>query len=127
MSRGELLGLLDAPAHPARNAPAATPDEADAHALPIQLVASRDEQALVEVHEEAHLVERAPPVLGRERVDGEPLEADLERALDRVEQRFLAGGMALGALQAPTLRPPSVAVHHDRNVPRAERLHGLAT
>ena len=37
---------------------------------------------------------------------------ELERALDRVEQRLLAGGVALGALQAPLLRPAAVAVHH---------------
>ena len=56
--------------------------------MPLQLVAARDQQPLVEVHEEPHLVERAAPVLGGERVHRQPLEADLERALDRVEQRL---------------------------------------
>ena len=82
----------------------------------MQLVAAAHEQPLVEVHEEAHLVERAAPVLGRERVHGEPLEAELERALDRVEQRLLARGVPVGALEAPLLRPPAVAVHHHRHV-----------
>ena len=52
-----------------------------------------------------------PPVLGREGVDGHPLEADVEPAVDGVEQGLLARGVALGALQPPPLRPPAVAVH----------------
>ena len=59
----------------------------------------------VEPHEVAHLVDRAAPVLGREGVDGEPLDAELERALDRVEQGLLAGGVAVGALEAPLWSP----------------------
>ena len=61
-----------------------------------------------------------PPVLGRERVDRHPLEADVERAFDGVEQRLLAGGVAVGALQPAPLRPAAVAVHDDRDV-RAAR------
>ena len=75
-----------------------------------------DEEALVEVHEEPHFVERAAPVLGGERVHRHPLEPDLERTLDRVEQGLLAGRVAVGALQAAALRPPTVAVHDDRDV-----------
>ena len=37
---------------------------------------------------------------------------ELEGALDDVEQGLLAGGVALGALEAPLLGPPAVAVHH---------------
>ena len=86
--------------------------------LLVQLVAARHQQALVEVHEEAHFVERPAPVLGGEREDRHPREADLERALDGVEERLLPRGVALGALQAPLLRPPPVAVHDDRDVGR---------
>ena len=87
-----------------------------AHAFAVQLVSARCEQALVEVHEEAHFVERAPPILGREGVHGHPLEPDLECALDRVEQRLFSGGVPVGALQTTALRPPAVAVHDDRHV-----------
>ena len=77
-------------------------------------------------HEEAHLVERAAPVLGRERVHGHPLQPDLERALDGVEERLLARRVAVGALQAPPLRPAPVAVHDDRDVTRhARRIDAL--
>ncbi len=40
----------------------------------------------------------------------------VEGALDGVEQRLLAGGVALGAGQAPPLGPPPVAVHDAGNV-----------
>ena len=116
VARGQRLGLLDAAQHPARHPPGAPADEPHPHALAVQLVAARDEQPLVEVHQEAHLVERPAPVLGRERVHRQPLEPDLERALDRVEQRLFARRVAVGALQAPALRPAAVAVHDDRDV-----------
>ena len=92
------------------------PMNADAHAALVQLVTAPRQDRLVEPHEVAHLVDRPAPVLGGERVDGEPLDAELERALDGVEERLLAGGVALGALQAPLLRPPAVAVHHAPDV-----------
>ena len=82
----------------------------------LQLVAAPSEDRLVEPHEVAHLVDRPAPVLGRERVDGEPLHAELERAVDGVEERFLASSMALGAGQASLLCPPPVAVHHTCDV-----------
>ena len=115
---GELLGLLDPLPHPARHPAAAAADEPHAHALAVQLVAALHEQPLVEPHEVAHLVERAAPVLGRERVDGEPAQPDLERAFDRVEERLLPRRVPVGAFQAPPLRPAAVAVHHHRDVTR---------
>jgi hypothetical protein len=84
----------------------------------VQLVAPAQEEVLVEVHEIPHLVDRSTPVLGRERVHSHPLEPDVERALDGVEQGVLAGGVALGAFQAALLGPPTVAVHDDGDVAR---------
>ena len=84
----------------------------------VEVVAPAQQQRLVEAHEEAHLVDRPAPVLGGERVDRHPAQAELERALDGVEQRLLARGVTVGALQAPPLRPATVAVHHDRDVAR---------
>ena len=80
--------------------------------LLVQLVAPAGQDRLVEAHEVADLVDRAAPVLGGEGVDGQPPDAELEGSLDGVEQRLLAGGVALGALQAPLLGPAAVAVHH---------------
>ena len=45
-------------------------------------------------------------------------QPELERALDRVEERLLPRGVALGALEAALLRPPPVAVHDERHVAR---------
>ena len=84
----------------------------------VQLVAAIGEDALVEVHEVADLVDGTLPVLGRERVHRQPVEAELERAVDGVEQRLLAGGVAFGAGQAALGRPASVAVHDARDVAR---------
>ena len=80
-----------------------------------------NEQPLVEVHEEAHLVERAAPVLGRERVHRQPRQADVERAVDGVEQGFLARGVPVGALEPALLGPAPVAVHDHRDVRRDVR------
>jgi C-terminal processing protease CtpA/Prc len=60
----------------------------------VELVASPQQQGFVEAHEEAHLVGRAFPVLRREGVDGEPLDPELERDLDR--GRDVAASMAPG-------------------------------
>ncbi len=45
-------------------------------------------------------------------------DAEVEGALDRVHQRLLAGGVAVGALEAPALGPAAVAVHHRGHVRR---------
>ena len=72
------------------------------------------EDAVVEVHEEPNLVERPAPVLRREGVHREPIEAELERALDGVEQRLLPRGVSFGALQALAASPTG----HCRPSPR---------
>ncbi len=57
------------------------------------------------LEQEADLLVGPAPVLGREGVDGEPLDAQLDRPFGRVQQRFLAGPVALGAGQAPSWWP----------------------
>ena len=89
-----------------RDPPVAPPGEADAHPLLVQLVAVAGEDALVEVHEVAHLVRRPTPVLGREGVTREPAAGRVEPALDGVEEGLLARGVTLGPRQA-TLAAPS--------------------
>src|SRR5205814_4051768 len=77
---------------------------------------------------------RAPPVLGGERVDREPVEPDVQGAVDHVEQRLLPHGVPLGPFEPALLRPPAVAVHDDADVLRQELqvevgevAHGSAT
>ena len=59
---------------------------------------------------------RARPVLGREGVDGEPVDANLVGALEHVEQGALASLVAFGAGKALLLSPAPVAVHDEGNV-----------
>ena len=110
------LGVVDVALHPLRHPPVAPADEAHPDVLLVELVAPGEEEALVEAHEVAHLLGRSAPVLRGERVHREPAQPEVERSLHGVEQRRLARGVALGALQAPSRRPPPVAVHHARDV-----------
>ena len=73
---------------------------ADAHAPRVEVVAAREEQPLVEAHEE-RAPRRAAAASSRSEnaYDGHPAQPDLERALDRVEQRLLARRVTVGALE----------------------------
>src|SRR4051812_45983981 len=93
---GELERLIHPLEDAARHAPVAPTGEANAHTLLVQLVATPYEERLVELHEVADLVRRTPPVLGREGIDREPLHAELEGAVHRIEQSFLAGSVTFG-------------------------------
>ena len=84
----------------------------------MHLVAAAADHVAVEAHQELHLVGGARPVLGREGVRRDRLHADLDRALDHVEERVLALLVAGGAGEPALLGPAAVAVHHDRDVPR---------
>ena len=99
-----------------RPEPRAAARPADAHAPFVELVAAAVQHVAVVAHEESDLVGRALPVLGRERVDGEVLHADLDGARDDVEQRRLPRLVSLDAREAAAVRPPAVAVHDDRDV-----------
>ena len=59
---------------------------------------------------------RALPVLGGERVRRQVADAELDAALDDVEQRRLARLVALGPRQPALLGPAPVAVHDQRDV-----------
>ena len=94
------LGVVDVLLYALRHAPALAADEAHPHALAVELVPTREQQALVELHEVAHLVDRSPPVLRGEGVDGEPTHAELEGTFDGVKERLLPRRVPLGALEA---------------------------
>ena len=100
------------------HAPVPAAGETDADSLLVQVVTVPSEDALVEVHEITHLVRRPPPVLRGEGEHREPAHAELERSVDGVEHRLLAGGVTFGARQAALACPAAVAVHHACHVPR---------
>ena len=70
--RGQLDRLVHPLEQPPRHPPVAPTDERDAHAALVQFVPAAHEDRLVEAHEVPDLVDRTPPVLGGERVHGEP-------------------------------------------------------
>ncbi len=112
-----LLGLGHALAHPPRNATATAPDETDAHAELLELFTSPEKQRLIEIHEEAHFLQRTAPVLRGEGVDGQPLDTQFERAMNRIEQGRLACSVTVGSPQSLPLRPPAIAIHDDGHMP----------
>ena len=123
---GQLLGdleLLDhrppQPRRPAR--------PAHLHAELVHLVAAAPDHVAVEAHEEPDLVRRAGPVLGRERVGRDRLHADLDGALDHVEERASRpASWPLVRGQPALLGPAAVAVHDDRDVPRHQVLRAAS-
>ncbi len=114
---GHPLGVLQLGDHrpPQPRPPAGPPDP---HPQRVSSSRRRRITCPVEAHQEADLVRRAAPVLGRERVRREGADAELDRAVDDVEQRGLAGLVAPGPGQAALVGPPAVAVHDQRDVPR---------
>ena len=98
--------------------PVAATQELHLDVVGVDLVTPGEEEPLVEVHEEPDLVERPLPVLRRERVHREPANAGGVRAPDRVHERLLTGGMAVGAGQTALLGPSPVAVHDNRHMAR---------
>ena len=69
-----------------------------------------DRERFVEPHQEPDLIGWSAPILGREGVDGEPLDAEFESTVHHIEQGLLARGVAIGPLQAPMLGP----IHRSR-------------
>ncbi len=114
---GAALGLLEL-GDDAAPQPRAAPRPADAHVPRVELVAAAAQHLAVEAHEEPHLLGAAAPVLGREGVDAEVRDAELDGAGDDVEQARLARAVPLDAGEALEVGPAAVAVHDDRDVLR---------
>src|SRR5215213_3071799 len=112
---GELLSdleLLDDAAPEPRTATC----PADADPELVHLVAAPPDHVAVEAHEEPDLVGAAPPVLRGEGVRADSRDAQLDGALDAVEERGLPRLVAGRARQPALLGPAAVAVHDDRDV-----------
>ena len=97
-------------------------DDADPDVVGVQIGEIVADEALQEAHEVGHLLRRPAPVLGREAVDREIADAELDRRADGAPHRLDAAAMALDPGQAAPRRPAAVAVHDDRHMGR----HGFA-
>ena len=116
----ELLELLHPLPQIRRDAvPAA--EEAGADALPREVGQLPVDRLAEDLHQRGHLVGRPRPVLGRERVDGERGDAEVDRGLDRPPQRPRSLAVARLDRQAVAGRPAAVAVHDDRDGAGAAR------
>ena len=108
---GDVEFLDDASPHPG---PRSDPAHPDSHGVEVLPAPAHD--LPVEAHQEPDFLGTASPVLGRERVDGQVLDAQFDRAAGDVDEDRLAHLVPLGAAQAALGCPPAVAVHHDRDV-----------
>src|SRR5919197_1658298 len=90
-------------------------DEPRPHALLCQVGELAIDRLGEDLHQGLALVRGPRPVLGRERVDGERLDAEVDRRLDRPPQRARPRSMAGRDRQAAAPRPAAVSVHDDRD------------
>jgi hypothetical protein len=81
----ELLGELQLLDH-RRPQPRAATGPPHPHSPLVELVSAPVQHIAVEAHEEADLVGRPRPVLGRERIDAQVLDTDLDGSRDDVQQ-----------------------------------------
>src|SRR6516162_5917527 len=76
-------------------------------------------QFLIEHREQLGDLAGVPlPILGREGVQGEVGQPDLQGAVDDLVQGLDTRAVSLGTRQAALLSPAAVTVHNDRDVPR---------
>ena len=93
-------------------------DDAKPDVVAEQRVQLEPQVALEQRHQRRDFHRRALPVLDRERVERQDLDAETRRPLDDVAHRIDAGAVALDARQVPLRRPAAVAVHDHGDMPR---------
>src|SRR5262245_56813061 len=74
--------------------------------------------ALQQRHQRVHFGARTLPVLRRERIQRQHVDAEPRRRFDDIAYRLDAGTMSLDARQVALRRPPAVPVHDDGDVRR---------
>src|SRR5918992_4869645 len=99
----------------------AATDEARVDALALQIRELTLDRLDEDLHQRIDLVRRARPVLSRERVHAERLDAEVDRSLDGPPQRTGPGPMAGRDGKPSPPRPAAVPVHDDRDRPRDVR------
>ena len=92
-----------------RCAPGTEGEACEAQSLPL------DEELREEAHQQADLLLRAPPVLGRERVEGQLLDPQPRALAGHGAHRLGADLVSVEARLAALLGPAAVAVHDDRH------------
>src|SRR5262245_7887109 len=93
-------------------------DHAEADVVLEQRAQLEPQVALEQRHQRADLGRRPLPVLDREGVERQDLDAEPRRGFDHVAHRVDAGAVPFDARQVTLSRPASVAVHDDRDVSR---------
>ncbi len=99
----------------------AAADHAEADVVLEERVELAAQVVLEQAHERRDLALGPLPVLDREGVEGQHLEAEAGRGLDGVAHGLDAGAVALDPVLAAQLGPAPVAVHDDRDVARQAR------
>src|SRR5215213_6551978 len=98
--------------------PVAAADEPHPDALPVELRGLAVDPLAEHGHEAGDLLRRARPVLGRERVDGQLLDAELDGVAQPRLHDVGAGLVPRERGLPPALRPTAVSVGDDRDVAR---------
>ena len=91
-------------------------DDAKTDVIAEQRVELRSQVTLQQLHERADLTGRTLPVLHRERIQRENLDAQPGRGLDRIANGVDAGPVPFDPGKMALRRPPPVAVHDDGDV-----------
>src|SRR3954451_11188367 len=122
VARGGALGPVHLLHELGRDARAAA-DEAHPHALVVQLGRLAVDALAEHRHQTADLFRRARPVLGRERVDGQLVDAQVDGVAQPRLDDVGAGAVPLEHGKPARLRPATVAIGDDGDVPRLGRGH----
>ena len=93
-------------------------DDVEADVVLEQRRELRAQIPLQQHHQRADFGGRPLPVLDRERIERQHLEAEPRRGLDHVAHGVDAGAMAFDPRQVALARPAAVAVHDDGDVAR---------
>ena len=102
---GQRLGLLDGAKYPTGDLLVATTRKDDANTRLVELVSTRGEQVLVEIHEVAHLVDGPAPVLCREGEDRESLDPEGQGTVDGVHEGGFSSPVPLGRRRSASAHP----------------------
>ena len=115
---GEFGGLVHPLDQPLGHTPISAADKTDPHSSLVKFVAAAKKNLLIEIDQELDFVAGPSPILGRERIDRQPLHSRFQTTVDDIEQGILTGTMALGTGQTASLGPAPIAIHHARDVGR---------
>jgi hypothetical protein len=91
-------------------------DGAEANALLNQASPFRRKIVLQQSHERADFLCRAVPILLGKGVDGQGMDTEFQAERDHLPDSIDAFAMACDARETAKFRPPTIAVHDDRDM-----------